>query len=86
MSSLVFETGEPPLVWCRDCLPVTPAIDLPPVQTATNGAQAPRRVELPNADVGGTSAKISGVAGIVAPFLTVALLVQVSEPPHVSNP
>ena len=55
-------------------------------QTATNCAQAPRRVELPNADVGGTPAKISGVAGIVAPFLTAALLVQVAESPHVSTP
>jgi hypothetical protein len=33
-----------------------------------------------------TSAKISGVAGIVAPFLTAALLVQVAESPHVSTP
>ena len=32
------------------------------------------------------SAKISGVAGVVAPFLTAALLVQVAESPHVSTP
>ena len=37
-------------------------------------------------DLTGTSAKISGVAGIVAPFLTAALLAQVAESPHVSTP
>jgi hypothetical protein len=49
---VVLEMGMRPRVWCRDCLPVTPAIDLPPVQTAPNGAQAPRRIELPNVECG----------------------------------
>ena len=55
-------------------------------KTAKVTMETESTIEAGDADVGGTSAKISGVAGIVAPFLTAALLVQVSEPPHVSTP
>ena len=42
---VVLDKGKRPRMWCRDCLPVIPAIDLP-------ARKAPQHIELPNVECG----------------------------------